>query len=75
VHRLDRLDALAVAGLIKELAAEQLVHLAWCTEHGRYSDWFARKRFEIKPPAEALDAGITFWSSLTLRRTTRPAGT
>jgi nucleoside-diphosphate-sugar epimerase len=35
-HRLDLFDAAAVSTLIDELAPEQLVHLAWCTEHGRF---------------------------------------
>jgi nucleoside-diphosphate-sugar epimerase len=35
-HRLDLFDTAAVDALIDELAPERLVHLAWCTEHGRY---------------------------------------
>lgn len=35
-HRLDLSDSVAVERLIGELAPERLVHLAWCTEHGRF---------------------------------------
>jgi nucleoside-diphosphate-sugar epimerase len=35
-HRLDLVDSVAVERLIDELAPERLVHLAWCTEHGRF---------------------------------------
>ena len=40
-HRVDLLDHAAVSDLIDELAPERLVHLAWCTEHGRF--WSARE--------------------------------
>jgi nucleoside-diphosphate-sugar epimerase len=35
-HVLDLADGAAVEELMNELAPEQLVHLAWCTEHGRF---------------------------------------
>lgn len=35
-HHLDLSDRAAVSELIDELAPERLVHLAWCTEHGRF---------------------------------------
>ncbi len=35
-HRVDLADRDAVDGLIDELTPERLVHLAWCTEHGRF---------------------------------------
>jgi nucleoside-diphosphate-sugar epimerase len=35
-HRLDLSDRAAVSELIVELEPERLVHLAWCTEHGRF---------------------------------------
>jgi nucleoside-diphosphate-sugar epimerase len=38
-HRLDLADRRAVAALVEQLAPEQLVHLAWCTDHGRF--WHA----------------------------------
>jgi nucleoside-diphosphate-sugar epimerase len=38
-HRVDLADRAAVERLIAELAPERLVHLAWCTEHGRF--WHA----------------------------------
>ncbi len=38
-HALDLSDRVAVEGLMEELAPELLVHLAWCTEHGRF--WHA----------------------------------
>jgi nucleoside-diphosphate-sugar epimerase len=38
-HVLDLADGAAVEELVNELAPEQLVHLAWCTEHGRF--WHA----------------------------------
>jgi nucleoside-diphosphate-sugar epimerase len=40
-HRADLAAAAAVDRLIEELAPERLVHLAWCTEHGRF--WSARE--------------------------------
>jgi nucleoside-diphosphate-sugar epimerase len=43
-HRLDLFDAQAVDALMGELAPDQLVHLAWCTEHGRF--WSARENVE-----------------------------
>jgi nucleoside-diphosphate-sugar epimerase len=38
-HVLDLTDGRALESLIEELAPERLVHLAWCTEHGRF--WHA----------------------------------
>jgi nucleoside-diphosphate-sugar epimerase len=38
-HLLDLCDHRAVARLMEELAPERLIHLAWCTEHGRF--WHA----------------------------------
>ncbi|HTW43298.1 MAG TPA: NAD(P)-dependent oxidoreductase [Solirubrobacteraceae bacterium] len=38
-HRVDLADGAAVERLMGELAPERLVHLAWCTEHGRF--WHA----------------------------------
>jgi nucleoside-diphosphate-sugar epimerase len=38
-HVLDLSDGAALESLIEELAPERLVHLAWCTEHGRF--WHA----------------------------------
>jgi nucleoside-diphosphate-sugar epimerase len=38
-HTVDLFDPVAVDRLVAELAPEQLIHLAWCTEHGRY--WHA----------------------------------
>jgi nucleoside-diphosphate-sugar epimerase len=35
-HRLDLADGAAVDELVGRLAPERLVHLAWCTEHGRF---------------------------------------
>ena len=35
-HRLDLRDPAAIDELMSELAPERLVHLAWCTEHGRF---------------------------------------
>lgn len=35
-HRVDLADDGAVEGLLDGLAPERLVHLAWCTEHGRF---------------------------------------
>jgi nucleoside-diphosphate-sugar epimerase len=35
-HQLDLADSAAVEELIDVLAPERLVHLAWCTEHGRF---------------------------------------
>jgi nucleoside-diphosphate-sugar epimerase len=35
-HRLDLADQAAVEELVGELAPARLVHLAWCTEHGRF---------------------------------------
>jgi nucleoside-diphosphate-sugar epimerase len=35
-HRLDLADHAAVRELMEQLAPERLVHLAWCTEHGRF---------------------------------------
>jgi nucleoside-diphosphate-sugar epimerase len=35
-HLLDLYDGAAVEQLLRELAPERLVHLAWCTEHGRF---------------------------------------
>jgi nucleoside-diphosphate-sugar epimerase len=35
-HRLDLADGPAVEELVARLAPERLVHLAWCTEHGRF---------------------------------------
>ncbi len=35
-HRLDLCDDAAVEELMGELAPDRLVHLAWCTEHGRF---------------------------------------
>ncbi len=35
-HRLDLADRVGVRALMDELAPERLVHLAWCTEHGRF---------------------------------------
>jgi nucleoside-diphosphate-sugar epimerase len=43
-HRLDLFDAHALDALIGELAPDQLVHLAWCTEHGRF--WRAQENVE-----------------------------
>jgi nucleoside-diphosphate-sugar epimerase len=40
-HRVDLLDHAAVSELVDGLAPERLVHLAWCTEHGRF--WSARE--------------------------------
>jgi nucleoside-diphosphate-sugar epimerase len=47
-RQVDLADGVAVEELIDELAPERLVHLAWCTEHGRFWDtsenmlWVAR---------------------------------
>jgi hypothetical protein len=43
---------------------------------GRVAGWRAGASYERRPwpPAEAIDAGITFWGSLTLRRASRRAG-
>jgi nucleoside-diphosphate-sugar epimerase len=38
-HVLDLSDGAALESLIEEIAPERLVHLAWCTEHGRF--WHA----------------------------------
>lgn len=35
-HEADLADGARVEELLRELAPERLVHLAWCTEHGRY---------------------------------------
>lgn len=35
-HVLDLFDQAAVNELMDELAPEELVHLAWCTDHGRF---------------------------------------
>jgi nucleoside-diphosphate-sugar epimerase len=35
-HAVDLLDDAAVAGVVGEIAAEHMLHLAWCTEHGRF---------------------------------------
>ncbi len=35
-HVLDLADGAALELLLQELAPERLVHLAWCTEHGRF---------------------------------------
>jgi nucleoside-diphosphate-sugar epimerase len=43
-HPLDLFDARALDALMDELAPDQLVHLAWCTEHGRF--WNARENVE-----------------------------
>jgi nucleoside-diphosphate-sugar epimerase len=43
-HRLDLFDVCALDALMGEIAPDQLVHLAWCTEHGRF--WSARENVE-----------------------------
>jgi nucleoside-diphosphate-sugar epimerase len=35
-HRVDLADGAAPAELVGQVAPERLVHLAWCTEHGRF---------------------------------------
>jgi nucleoside-diphosphate-sugar epimerase len=35
-HHLDLSNRAAVSELIEDLAPDRLVHLAWCTEHGRF---------------------------------------
>jgi len=46
-HSADLLDDRQAAALVAELAPDDLVHLAWCAEHGRFwnapenSDWVA----------------------------------
>jgi N-acetylglucosaminyl-diphospho-decaprenol L-rhamnosyltransferase len=59
------------------VVADTLLSRDLAALRGRIAGWRAGNDYERRPapPAEALDAGITFWSSLTLRRTTRPAGT
>jgi nucleoside-diphosphate-sugar epimerase len=37
-HRVDLADRPGVERLLERLAPERLVHLAWCTEHGRFWD-------------------------------------
>lgn len=37
-HEVDLLDERASAAAVREIAAEHLLHLAWCTEHGRFWD-------------------------------------
>ena len=43
-HQLDLADHRAVEQAMRAVAPEQLVHLAWCTEHGRY--WHAPENVE-----------------------------
>lgn len=40
-HRVDLFDDRALDALMSGLAPDQLVHLAWCTEHGRF--WRTRE--------------------------------
>jgi nucleoside-diphosphate-sugar epimerase len=40
-HRVELFDRAAVRELMRELAPEELVHLAWCTDHGRF--WHAQE--------------------------------
>lgn len=40
-HRVDLFDDQALDALMGELALDELVHLAWCTEHGRF--WHTRE--------------------------------
>ena len=35
-HAVDLLDEAATAALVGEIAARQMLHLAWYTEHGRF---------------------------------------
>jgi len=35
-HRADLTDALAAEALVREIAAEGMIHLAWYVEHGKY---------------------------------------
>ncbi len=59
------------------VVADALMSRDLAALHGRIAGWRAATDYERRPspPAEAIDAGITFWSSLALRRATRPAGT
>jgi nucleoside-diphosphate-sugar epimerase len=58
-HEVDLLDRPAVDGVVAEIAAEQLLHLAWYTEHGRFwaapenLDWLAASVCLIRAFAEA----------------------
>jgi N-acetylglucosaminyl-diphospho-decaprenol L-rhamnosyltransferase len=62
----------AVVVVVDALTSHDLAAL-----HGRIAGWRAATDCEPRPapPAEAIDIGITFWSSLALRRATRPTGT
>jgi nucleoside-diphosphate-sugar epimerase len=56
-HRLDLFDASAVDALTEELAPQRLVHLAWCTEHGRY--WQAPENLAwVQHSLHLLDAFV-----------------
>jgi N-acetylglucosaminyl-diphospho-decaprenol L-rhamnosyltransferase len=58
------------------VVADALMSRDLAALHGRIAGWRAATDHERRPspPAEAIDAGITFMSSLALRRATRPTG-
>ena len=43
-HTVDLLDLRTTAALVQELGASHMVHMAWCTEHGRF--WEAPENLE-----------------------------
>lgn len=58
------------------VVADALLSRDLAALHGRIDGWRAANNHDRRPspPAEAIDAGITFRGSLALRRATRPAG-
>lgn len=58
-HELDLLDQRATADVVADVAAKQLLHLAWYTEHGRFwaapenLDWVAASARLLRAFAEA----------------------
>lgn len=58
------------------VVADALMSRDLAALRGRIAGWRAASDHERRPspPAEAIDAGITFRSSLALRRATRPVG-